>query len=279
MPQFFSYPYNYNELSNYVKDKDTENAAKVSDNNHDSFVEINTSDEEAERKIKFTFSKENKVNAIFILAENINFVDGGGLSGLDELEPRSGDKQYLYQKLDTPQTIDNMSGLELTFDSPSVGKVYEVLLLEEYEDLKYYTPILNYREMVSRLSKNRKDELDAKLANQPVSSFSEVQLVQTQEGVGVHEDIYGHRTEYRQYGYRPKYQITYTAPLQTLEEVRSLQRFRENNLNFTFAQDLKIYPSRIFPCHFSDFSLPISYTLPHIAQAERYTVKFTIQEN
>lgn len=262
MPQFFSYPYNYNELSNYVKDSATENAAKVSDNNHDSFVEVDDA-----TMIEFTFSNKpdadnpKQADAIFILAENIGSVSGGGLSGLDDLEPPLGAKQDIYRKIDTPRTIDSNTPLELTFtkDSFAVGKakVYEVFLLKTDIELTYNDPI----------------------GGSGQSSFSEVQLVQTQEGVGIHEDIYGHRTEYRQYGYRPKYQITYTAPLQTLEEVRSLQRFRENNLNFTFAQDRETYLSRIFPCHFSDFSLPISYTLPHIAQAERYTVKFTIQEN
>ena len=49
MIQFFSYPYNYKELSNYVKDtadSAIEKAAKVSDNNHDSFAKIEGDDSE-----------------------------------------------------------------------------------------------------------------------------------------------------------------------------------------------------------------------------------------
>ena len=257
MARFFSYPYNYLELSEYTK-KGTEEsmkAAKVSDNNHDSFVEI-TDDE----SINFTFRNQEgkKIDAIFVLAIGIESITIPSNSPISELSLISGlSKQYIFKELDTSITD---FPLELTFSKDSSvekAKIYEIFLLEKKAELTYTSP----------------EKWD--------SSFSEVDLVHTQEGLGIHEDIYGHQMEYRQYGYRPKYKISYTAPLQTLEQVRNLQRFREDddNLNFTFVQDIETYPERVLPCHFSDYSLPISYTLPHLAQEERYTIQFTIMEN
>ena len=246
MAQFFSYPYNY--LEDYTGD-----AKLVSDNNHDSAVEIPAEDG---KTINFTFEPNCNINSIFILAENINGISLDNNPLGFELDPRLSEKQYLFQNLRNPK--ENVTSLNLGFDVDlGTGKVYEVFLLEKKIEIEYDSPIQNSNS----------------------SSFSEINTVYTQEGINIHEDIYGHRTEHRQYGYRAKYQMSYTCPLQTLEQVRSLQLFREENLNFTFAQNLEVYQDRIFPAHFSSFDLPMSYTLGNLSQSEKYMLKFTIMEN
>ena len=323
MAQFFSYPYNYLELSEYTK-KGTEEsmkAAKVSDNNHDTFVEITSTD----NIIKFGSGKSSHIDSVFILCENIEQIGirTGSSETFDSIfsenSLRNGIKQYFFGKVSGDIPLNDLS-LKFTIDSDiGNGKVYEIFLLEEKKvELTYNNPIqrkinlndipewnngiiYNSGDLVNIPQSNNLKIKDYYIALEnsipssinpiennrywlwlnPIvsSSFSEIELVHTQEGLGLHEDIYGHQTEYRQYGYRPKYKISYTTPLQTLEEVRALQRFREENLNFTFIQDLITYPDRILPSHFSDYSLPISYSLPHLAQEKRYTIKFTIMEN
>ena len=181
-------------------------------------------------------------------------------------------KQYFFDQQFPPVNPANSNNrLSITFhrkDNSKNMKIYRILLLSKKIELRYSSPtpgIWNPH--------NSSGEII-----QP-SDFSQIEPVQIEQAPVIHRNVYGQRIKRNPYNTRSKYQISYTLPIRSLKQVQSLQRFRDQNLNFVFAQNPILYPDRIFPAHFSSFDLPINFISKTVAQSNAYTFTFTITEN
>ena len=185
-------------------------------------------------------------------------------------------KQYLFSDQFTPVNIsstENLNQLTLQFEAISgTPEIYQVLLLKKKMEIRYSSPTPGFGNPYID------DAVPGGEVVQP-SDFSQIEPVQNEQGLITHQNTYGQRIKQRAYASHAKYQTSYTLPIRTLKQVRALQNFRENNLNFTFAQNTVLYPDRIYPAHFSSFDLPISYISKTLAQDGKYTFNFTITEN
>ena len=204
-------------------------------------------------------------------------------------EIKQNGKQYLFsdqfrpEQIKLPEQIENESKLiTLTFskiDSSEDLKIYQVLLLKKIFDIRYSSPTPGFAHPYI----DQRDHVRDREIIQP-SDFSQINPTEREQGVIVHQNTQGQRIKQRAYASQPKYQVSYDLPIRTLKQMRALQKFREEtkNLNFTFAQNIVLYPDRIYPAHFSSFDLPINYISKTLAQGERgarYTCSFTVTQN
>ena len=188
----------------------------------------------------------------------------------------SSGKQYLFSDQFIPVNIsstENLNQLTLNFEAiDGIPKTYQVLLLKKKMEIRYSSPTPGFGNPYID------DSVPGGEVVQP-SDFSQIEPTQNEQGLITHQNTYGQRIKQRAYASHAKYQTSYTLPIRTLKQVRALQNFRENNLNFTFAQNTVLYPDRIYPAHFSSFDLPINYISKTLAQDGKYTFNFTITEN
>ena len=188
------------------------------------------------------------------------------------MEQLSNGKQYLFSNESPPVSIKpSRNSVTVKFiPKDGTAKIYQVLLLKKRTRLiRYSSPTPGF---------GRPDTDNHGDVIQP-SDFSQIDPTQIEQGVIVHQNTQGQRIKRRAYASQPKYQVSYNLPIRTLKQMQALQKFRENNLNFTFAQNIVLYPDRIYPAHFSSFDLPINYISKALTQDGMYTCRFTVTQN
>lgn len=195
------------------------------------------------------------------------------VNGTVEPQNQNG-KQYLFsdQLPIRPISINptnNSRTVSFVAKSGTTTKIYQILLLKKKLELRYSSPTPGF---------GRPDTNEYGDVIQP-SDFSQINPTEIEQGVIVHQNTQGQRIKQRAYASQPKYQVSYDLPIRTLKQMQALQKFREENLNFTFAQNIVLYPDRIYPAHFSSFDLPINYISKALSQNARYTCSFTITQN